>query len=88
MTKKIVTILAMIICLLLFCGCGRNEVNASTENNHHFTIIDSQMIGGNWLYTVYDNNNKVVYTFGKGELSPLYNTSGTPMTLDEYNRTK
>ena len=88
MIKKILTILTMTICLLLFCGCGKDEVNANVENNHHFVVIDSQTIGGNWLYIVYDNSNKVVYTFGKGELSPLYNASGTPMTLDEYNQIK
>ena len=77
----------------LFLGCGSN--NTESNDDYDFILIKKDIkienvdtLCKSALY--YDKKTKIVYiwvydTNGFGGYSVLYNASGTPMTLDEYN---
>ena len=85
----------------LFLGCGSNntESNDSIEDSKEDSsddcdfvkIKDVKIEGSSYRSRLYyDKKTKIVYiwvydTNGFGGYSVLYNASGTPMTLDEYN---
>ena len=78
----------------LFLGCGTKN-NTESNDDYDFILIKKDIkienvdtLCKSALY--YDKKTKIVYiwvydTNGFGGYSLLYNASGTPMTLDEYN---
>ena len=78
----------------LFLGCG-SKSNIESNDDYDFILIkkdieieDVDTLCKSALY--YDKKTKIVYiwvydTNGFGGYSVLYNTSGTPMTIDEYD---
>ena len=90
-------LLMLLVCTVvgeLFLGCGSNGTMKS-KDDYDFILIkkdieieDVDTLCKSALY--YDKKTKIVYiwvydTNGFGGYSVLYNASGTPMTLDEYN---
>ena len=90
-------LLMLLVCTVisgLFLGCG-SENNTESNDDYDFILIKKDIkienvdtLCKSALY--YDKKTKIVYiwvydTNGFGGYSVLYNTSGTPMTLDEYN---
>ena len=89
-------LLMLLVCTVvggLFLGCGSN--NTESNDDYDFILIKKDIkienvdtLCKSALY--YDKKTKIVYiwvydTNGFGGYSVLYNASGTPMTLDEYN---
>lgn len=89
-------LLMLLVCTVvggLFLGCGSN--NTESNDDYDFVLIKKDIkienvdtLCKSALY--YDKKTKIVYigvydTNGFGGYSVLYNASGTPMTLDEYN---
>ena len=89
-------LLMLLVCAVvggLFLGCGSN--NTESNDDYDFILIKKDIkienvdtLCKSALY--YDKKTKIVYiwvydTNGFGGYSVLYNASGTPMTLDEYN---
>ena len=89
-------LLMLLVCTLmggLFLGCVSN--NTESNDDYDFILIKKDIkienvdtLCKSALY--YDKKTKIVYiwvydTNGFGGYSVLYNASGTPMTLDEYN---
>ena len=78
----------------LFLGCGSKN-NTESNDDYDFVLIkkDIQIENVDTLCKsalYYDKKTKIVYiwvydTNGFGGYSVLYNASGTPMMLDEYN---
>ena len=90
-------LLMLLVCAVvggLFLGCGSKN-NTESNDNYNFILIKKEIeienvdtLCKSALY--YDKKTKIVYiwvydTNGFGGYSVLYNASGTPMTLDEYN---
>ena len=90
-------LLMLLVCIVvggLFLGCGSNGTMKS-KDDYDFILIkkdieieDVDTLCKSALY--YDKKTKIVYiwvydTNGFGGYSVLYNASGTPMTIDEYN---
>lgn len=90
-------LLMLLVCTVisgLFLGCGSNNTMKS-KDDYDFILIKKDIeienvdtLCKSALY--YDKKTKIVYiwvydTNGFGGYSVLYNASGTPMTLDEYN---
>lgn len=90
-------LLMLLVCTVvggLFLGCG-SENNTESNEDYDFVLIKKDIkienvdtLCKSALY--YDKKTKIVYiwvydTNGFGGYSVLYNASGTPMTLDEYN---
>ena len=90
-------LLMLLVCTVvggLFLGCG-SKSNIESNDNYDFVLIKKDIkienvdtLCKSALY--YDKKTKIVYiwvydTNGFGGYSVLYNASGTPMTLDEYN---
>ena len=90
-------LLMLLVCIVmggLFLGCGSNDIMKS-KDDYDFILIkkdieieDVDTLCKSALY--YDKKTKIVYiwvydTNGFSGYSVLYNASGTPMTLDEYN---
>ena len=90
-------LLMLLMCTVisgLFLGCG-SENNTESNDDYDFILIKKDIkienvdtLCKSALY--YDKKTKIVYiwvydTNGFGGYSVLYNASGTPMTLDEYN---
>ena len=95
--KIIRLLLIFLVCTLmggLFLGCG-SKSNIESNDDYEYKLIKKDIkienvdtLCKSALY--YDKNTKIVYiwvydTNGFGGYSVLYNASGTPMTLDEYN---
>ena len=85
MKKIIVFVLALIMCAVIFAGCG------VTKENSRFVIIDSDVQSENRissaLYAAKQTN--VVYWFTKSgygqTMTVLLNSDGTPMLYDFEN---
>lgn len=90
-------LLMLLVCTVisgLFLGCGSKN-NTESNDDYDFVLIKKDIkienvdtLCKSALY--YDKKTKIVYiwvydTNGFGGYSVLYNASGTPMTLDEYN---
>lgn len=90
-------LLMLLVCTVvggLFLGCG-SKSNIESNDDYDFILIKKDIeienvdtLCKSALY--YDKKTKIVYiwvydTNGFGGYSVLYNASGTPMTLDEYN---
>ena len=90
-------LLMLLVCAVvggLFLGCGYKS-NIESNDDYDFILIKKDIeienvdtLCKSALY--YDKKTKIVYiwvydTNGFGGYSVLYNASGTPMTLDEYN---
>ena len=90
-------LLMLLVCTVvggLFLSCGSNDTMKSNDD-YDFILIKKDIkienvdtLCKSALY--YDKKTKIVYiwvydTNGFGGYSVLYNASGTPMTLDEYN---
>ena len=94
MKKKILSILMIGLISTSLIGCGGDKVNTNvnkTASNRFISTGDTYDI--EWNYTVYyDSVTKIVYLFADGAnasgSTPLYNSEGKPMTIDEYNKTK
>jgi hypothetical protein len=87
--SKIAIFLAVIIALTaLLAGCHDNVGGKSVGGRRFVNTGDSYMLAGDHRYHVYyDTNTKIVYAVSDshGGITPLYNTDGIPMTIDEYN---
>ena len=90
-------LLMLLVCTVvggLFLGCGYKS-NIESNDNYDFILMKKDIeienvdtLCKSALY--YDKKTKIVYiwvydTNGFGGYSVLYNASGTPMTIDEYN---
>ena len=90
-------LLMLLVCTVvggLFLGCG-SKSNIESNDDYDFVLIKKDIkienvdtLCKSALY--YDKKTKIVYigvydTNGFSGYSALYNASGTPMTLDEYN---
>ena len=85
MKKIIVFVLALIMCAVIFAGCG------GTKENSRFVIIDSDVESENRISSALyaDKQTNVVYLFTKSgygqTMTVLLNSDGTPMLYDFEN---
>ena len=85
MKKIIVFVLALIMCAVIFAGCG------GTKENSRFVIIDSDVESENRISSALyaDKQTNVVYWFTKSgygqTMTVLLNSDGTPMLYDFEN---
>lgn len=85
MKKIIVFVLALVMCAVIFAGCG------GTKGNSRFVIIDSDVESedraSSALYV--DKQTNVVYWFTKSgyaqTMTVLLNSDGTPVLYDFEN---
>lgn len=78
MKKFICAVLALVMCLCLFTGCGAattvNEEGQEVPGYGNFIVISENAGHVNWDYIVYDVNTKVVHYLDMngydGHLSP------------------
>ena len=94
MKKKIISILMIGIVSLGLIGCGEDKVTTNvnkTSSNRFINTGDEYDIGCDYR-VYYDSQTTIVYLsytgcYG-GALTPMFNSEGKPMTIDEYNKTK
>jgi len=85
MKKIIVFVLALVMCAVIFAGCG------GTKENSRFIVIDSDTKAENLSNTVLyvDKQTGVVYWYthsGYGQtMTVLLNSDGTPILYDFEN---
>ncbi len=85
MKKIIVFVLALVMCITIFAGCG------GTKENSRFIIIDSDIKAENLSNTALyvDKQTGVVYWYthsGYGQtMTVLLNSDGTPILYDFEN---
>jgi len=95
MKRKILSVIIIGIVSLSLIGCNSGDkvttnVN-KTSSNRFINTGDEYDIG--YTYRVYyDSQTKIVYLsyaggYG-GALTPMFNSEGKPMTLDEYNKSR
>lgn len=82
MKKIIVFVLALVMCAVIFAGCG------GTKENSRFVIIDSDVESEDRISSALyaDKQTNVVYWFTKGgygqTMTVLLNSDGTPILYD------
>ena len=102
MKKKLLSLLmCSVIGISCLCGCDEvsdkvgKETN-STKENRFIDTGDDYYIGELSTDIYYDRITNIVYitkddyavNCSYSMFSPLYNSEGKPMTIDEYNATK
>lgn len=82
MKKIIVFVLALVMCAVIFTGCG------GTKENSRFVIIDSDVESENRISSALyaDKQTNVVYWFTKSgygqTMTVMLNSDGTPVLYD------
>ena len=82
MKKIIVFVLALVMCAVIFAGCG------GTKENSRFVIIDSNVESENRISSALyaDKQTNVVYWFTKSgygqTMTVMLNSDGTPVLYD------
>lgn len=82
MKKIIVFVLALVMCAVIFAGCG------GTKENSRFVIIDSDVESENRISSALyaDKQTNVVYWFTKSgygqTMTVMLNSDGTPVLYD------
>lgn len=86
MKKIIAFVLALVMCAVIFTGCGIKE--SGTKENSRFVIIDSDVESEDrmWSALYADKQTNVVYWFTKSgygqTMTVLLNSDGTPVLYD------
>lgn len=93
MKKKLIVLSAIMVLALTGCGHSDYEDNGDPHVPNRFVVIDEEedsYISVNSI-TAYDKNTGVIYMFnitGYGySMCPLYNTDGTIMVYDGWDKT-
>lgn len=93
---------SLILLALVGCAAGEDKVTRETivEKSNRFVYVGDYyniFVPGNDMgkdmYVFYDSKTQIVYlshigSTGSLDMCPLYNSSGVPMTLEEYEETK
>lgn len=96
MIKRIAVIILSTALALSLIGCSKdtivNNSNRNVGDNRFVEVGDKYKIkqGNYWVYC--DTKTNIVYLIGatasSSSITPIYNESGKPMTLEEYNNSK
>lgn len=93
MKKIITTVIALIICLSMFVGCGSNAKGYIESKDCRFVVIDNDVSTEEFdnghiskSYFIADTETGVVYVYfdgyRRGAITALLNSDGTPMLYD------
>ena len=85
--KKIISITILCVSTILLVGCNDTTINKESNSRLIETGYYCEPLG----YVYYDKVTNIVYlidSYHGTSTTVLYNSDGTPMTLDEYNKTK
>lgn len=94
--KKIISILAMVVFVVLLCSCGttmqtEDELNNSDTSISMFILLEDNTNLGYCI--VYHRETKVMYAISSGyyncgNFTVMLNPDGTPMTYEKYTEEK
>lgn len=93
--KRIIPIFMALVIVFALCGCSNPRRGDTSPLSNDFVILDYEYFGGGNNYKnciVYHKDTGVVYLIIMGgyrlAITPLYNTDGSVMTLDDWSVNK
>lgn len=97
MKKIIATIMALIVCWMVFAGCGSSAEGHIRSKDYRFVVIDNDVSTEEFddgyikeSYFITDTETGVVYVYftgyRKGTMAALLNADGTPILYDFEQR--
>ena len=84
MKKFLTVILLVVVCCVIFSGCGKAKKVAASEVDERFLILNDTNNGMNgYRQIIVDRETGVMYLFvvcgGKGGLTIMVNADGNPL---------